>query len=55
MSSTIALSQETRGRWALGAKQRRAINRFKQSPLSLVGLLIVFPQLALFLPQMASG
>jgi peptide/nickel transport system permease protein len=42
MSSTIALSQETRGRWALGAKQRRAINRFGQSPLSLVGLLIVF-------------
>jgi peptide/nickel transport system permease protein len=42
MSSTIALPQGTRGRWALGTKQRRAINRFRQSPLSLVGLLIVF-------------
>jgi peptide/nickel transport system permease protein len=42
MSSTIALSQETKRRWTLGAKQRRALNRFKQSPLSLVGLAVVF-------------
>ncbi|HWV36267.1 MAG TPA: nickel transporter permease [Thermomicrobiales bacterium] len=40
-ASTLAVPAPPKRRWSLSAEQKRAIRRFRQSPLSMVGLAIV--------------